>query len=121
MRLTEPILTGYLKTMKSGKEAVDEALPIYRTDPGETFDVGDSGWWFQQAEGLLQSGIEFGVTGAITGGVTNAAGKVLSGLSKTSPQVAQAIKTVTNATAMNYVEIQDDVNRGIQYHLQQWS
>ena len=89
---------------KKGKESMGEAMPIYRTDPGETFDFGDSGWWFEQVEGLLQSGVEFGVTGAIVGGTLGAASKTLAQLAKTNAKIAQMTKTGTSAFAMNYVE-----------------
>lgn len=103
------------------KGDLDENFEIYRTNPDKIFDFTDSGSWFQQVEGLIDSTVGFGLTGAALGiGIGGAIGSTKAGLSAvnkaaqfankflgtavTNSQLAGAITTIGSAVASNYVE-----------------
>jgi hypothetical protein len=67
---------------QQGREGLEEELPTYRENPGEVFDVGDSGWWMQHGMGLTESIGEFLVTGAGVGGILGKGAKGLSAVMK---------------------------------------
>lgn len=82
------------------KQGVSEALPIYREQPGKSFDLGDSGWWVENGASLVGSIAEFAATGA-------GLGVMLSGLSKMG-QAGELAATLLSATGLNQAEsIQD--------------
>ena len=60
---------------KAWKQSTDEEFPIYRENPGESLDLGDPAYWIEQGSGLVNSAIEFGITGGILS-------KSITGLSK---------------------------------------
>lgn len=72
---------------KAWKESTDEAFPIYRENPGESLDLGDPAYWVEQGSGLVNSAIEFGISGGILS-------KGLQGLSKVAK-----LNALSNAVA----------------------
>jgi hypothetical protein len=80
---------AFTEFAKKHRGDLEEALPAYRENPEEVFDLGDSGWWMQHGEGLVESIGEFLVTGA---GVGGALGKSAKGLAK----LVQASRTTEN-------------------------
>ena len=85
------------RAMQEFKEDVNQALPIYRTDPQKALDWRDSGWWFENGSGLVESIAAFAGTGLITGGV-------LGGALARLGQAGQGAATVLNAAALNQAE-----------------
>lgn len=82
------------------KQGVSEALPIYRENPGKSFDLGDSGWWIENGSSLVGSIAEFAATGA-------GLGALLGGLSKMG-QAGELAATLLSAIGLNQAEsIQD--------------
>ena len=73
------------KAMKSGKESIDEAAPIYRRDPNASFDFGDSGYWAQMSQGIIESATQFVALGAGVGSLVGSlAGRIVGGLARMS-------------------------------------
>ena len=48
------------RTMQEWKNPFGE---VYRENPNEVWDMGDSGWWFTHVPQLLESVVSFGVQG----------------------------------------------------------
>ena len=111
---TDDEVGNWLSTLveENIKNPINEAFPIYRKNPGKALDFGDSGWWYENGSGLVNSigGFAFG------GGVL---AKGLSGLSKItkakklsdfilgankSEKFAQGISALTQATMLNQAE-----------------
>lgn len=103
--------------MKGIQENVNEALPIYRENPNENLDFGDSGYWFENGSSLVQSMLGFVGAGYVTGGVGSATVtrgaktlKWLQTLGKTSQLGAEGLNatrvatTITNALMLNQAE-----------------
>ena len=65
------------QTMSDWQDAWKAKNPIYRENPGTSFDIGDSGWWIDNISNLMDSAGAFALTGYITGGIL---GKVAKGL-----------------------------------------
>lgn len=61
------------------KQGIDEALPIYRENPNESFNFGDSAWWFENISGVTESAAAFVITSYLTGG---ALGRVFTGAAR---------------------------------------
>lgn len=78
------------------KESTNEALPIYRENPGESLDFGDSAWWMSNGSSLVQSIGGF----AISGGVVS---KGLQGLSKAA-KLAKLTSKITGANTANKID-----------------
>jgi hypothetical protein len=78
---------------ESIKQSVNEDLPIYRENPGESLDFGDVGWWLENGSALGQSIGGFALGG---GAIT----KSLSGLSK----LTKAKKLATIIAGSNKAE-----------------
>lgn len=78
------VITEWAKKLK---QDTDEAFPIYRENPGKTLDLGDPAYWVEQGSGLVNSAIEFGISGGILS-------KGLSGLSKIAK-----LRQLSNAVA----------------------
>ena len=109
---------NWLSTMMKGvQEDVNEELPIYRINPGEALDYGDSAWWFENGANLTTSALGFVGAGYITGGISSAAigklgqgAKALRTLGKTNQlghqgqQGVYALSALTNAIALNQAE-----------------
>ena len=72
---------------KAWKQSTDEAFPIYRENPGKSLDLGDPAYWVEQGSGLVNSAIEFGISGGILS-------KGLTGLSKIAK-----LRQLSNAVA----------------------
>ena len=72
---------------KAWKQSTDEAFPIYRENPGKALDLGDPAYWVEQGSGLVNSAIEFGISGGILS-------KGLNGLSKIAK-----LRQLSNAVA----------------------
>lgn len=91
------------------RKDVNEALPIYRKNPGEAFDVGDSAWWIENGSNIAESALSFAATGYGVGagikGVLKGA-KWLRSLGQASQlgKGEQALATVLNATGLNQSE-----------------
>jgi hypothetical protein len=84
---------------------VNDYFPIYRENPGEAFDIFDSGWWFENGSGLVNSISEFAALGAMTGGA-GAGVRWLSGLKKASDgtKLAAGFDTLTSSFMLNQAE-----------------
>lgn len=52
------------------KGDINEFAPIHRTNPGESFDITDSGWWFENGSSLAESATAFVATTFLTRGAT---------------------------------------------------
>lgn len=65
------------QTMSDWQDMWKAKNPIYRENPGTSFDMGDSGWWIDNISNLLDSAGAFALTGYISGGIL---GKVAKGL-----------------------------------------
>jgi hypothetical protein len=78
------------------KQSTNEALPIYRQNPGKSLDFGDSGWWIENGSALFNSIGGF----AIGGGVIT---KGLTGLSKLTKakKLAEVMLTANKAEKVN--------------------
>ena len=72
--------------MNKGTQAMNEALPIYRENPGKALDITDSGWWFDNGFSLVESITSFVATGGIVA-------KTITGLARgfKAMKLAQAI------------------------------
>jgi len=64
------------KAMGQVKEGIDEAMPIYRPN-NETFDWGDSGFYWSSVKGILDSAVGFGLPG---GAIAKGVGAGLKGI-----------------------------------------
>jgi len=65
---------SFSKAMVEGKKAIDEALPIYRTNPGEVVDFSDSGFYWSAMKGLVDSAVGFGLVGMGAGALVKGVG-----------------------------------------------
>jgi len=96
--------TNWLSEMaKSGKESIDESLPIFRQNPNATWDVGDGAWWWSNVQGLIDSGIGFGGTGALAGAGLRGLG-ALTNLQKIGATGESLVTSLGAGSAMNYAE-----------------
>lgn len=64
---------------RDGKGWIDNELPIYRESPSEVWDLDDPAWYAQQAQGVIDSGIGFGLLGLGAGAIV---GKIAGGLAR---------------------------------------
>lgn len=56
------------RSMEDLKQQVNkDVLPIYRENPGESLDIGDSAWWMENGGQLIESAGSFLATGGIVG------------------------------------------------------
>lgn len=117
----------FVESMANIKQDVNEALPIYRQNPGKTFDVTDTAWWFDNGSNVVTSGLAFAAIGYATGGVLNAglsaaargtigavnAGRVAMGadavlqattLAPKTMNVINGLSTLGNAILLNQME-----------------
>jgi len=102
-----------------GRQGLEGALPTYRQNPNEVFDLTDSGWWAQHGLGLFESIGEFFVTGAGVGSATSAAakgiasavkaGKVLSGGLQATAQLGTASTLAYTEGAISGAQIYKEV------------
>jgi hypothetical protein len=67
---------------KRNRQSLNEALPNYRENPDQVFDLGDSAWWLEHGQGLVESVGEFLVTGAGVGGALGKSAKGLASVIK---------------------------------------
>ena len=51
------------------KDIVNEATPIYRENPEESFNFGDFAYWMEQGSGIATSALAFAAIGYATGGL----------------------------------------------------
>jgi len=97
------------KMATSGKEWLDEIMPIYRENPNEVFDWSDPAFYFESWRELLNSAVQFAVPGgAITKGFSalghlSKANKVLQFL-KASPTLSKTISGLPAAGVTNWME-----------------
>jgi hypothetical protein len=86
--------------MEEFKSTVNQDyFPIYRENPGEHLDLGDSGWWFENGASLVESIGGFAITGALVGGALGLAANI----TKTGVW-GQRAATLLNATVLNQAE-----------------
>lgn len=81
------------------KEELDKAFPIFRTNPGETIDMSDPGFYWQSLSSLLDSAVGFGAAGGVIGTASKAA--AIARLGKIGTKI---IPQVLGGTAMNLAE-----------------
>lgn len=93
-----------IRAGKDIKESIDESFPIYRTDPNATWDFSDSGWVWQQIQGLVDSGVGFGATGFGIGSMFGKGAASLAQMTKMGLITEELIATVGSGIAMNYAE-----------------
>jgi hypothetical protein len=86
-------------------EETNKQLPIYRRNPGEAFDWTDSGWWFENGSGLVNSIGEFVALGAMTGGVGSGL-RFMTGLKAMSDgtKAARAFDALASSFLLNQAE-----------------
>jgi hypothetical protein len=65
---------------KNNKEALREALPIYRKRPDQTFDWSDSGFYYDMFANVLDTAVGFGAVGMGAGLAVKGAGALFKGL-----------------------------------------
>ena len=89
---------------KEQQQSLDEWAPIYRENPNQTWDMDDSGWWWQQIEGVVGSGVGFGLTGAAVGSLIGRGAAALSQMTKMGLIGEEIVATLGTAAATNYAE-----------------
>jgi broad specificity phosphatase PhoE len=77
------------------QEETNKLFPIYRTNPDKTFDIGNSGWWMENASNLVNMAGSFALTGLITGGILGKLAQTL-GDGEIAPWVLKAFNTKAN-------------------------
>lgn len=93
--------TNWLSELaKSGKEGINEALPFHMHNPGESWNVGESGWWWQSVASLGESAVGYGLTGFGAG----AALRGTAGALNMGKKASDLTSTLGGAFAMNYAE-----------------
>ena len=93
------------------KNIVNQALPIYRQDPGKALDVSDPAWWFENGTNLVQSAAAFVGLGYLTGaasvGAISRGTKTLEwlkSLNNTIPNFTRNMSAVTSSVLLNQAE-----------------
>jgi len=89
------------------RQNMEEALPTYRENPNQVFDLKDPAWWMQHGEGLVESIGEFFVTGAGIGGALGKSAKGLTSVLKAGrygEALGQGIAQLGTASALAYTE-----------------
>jgi len=92
---------------QAGKEAVNEALPVYRENPSQVWNPGDFAWWVENGEGLVESIASFYVLGA---GLATATSKIASGAARMAgfmakgTQAARGVAAGATAAGLAYSE-----------------
>ena len=86
-----------------GKEGLNDALPVYRLNPNETFDLGDFAWWMQNGAGLVESVAQFAAVGAGLGSVLARGAAAVSRTAAASRVLSLGAQTLT-AGSLAYVE-----------------
>jgi hypothetical protein len=76
---------------QQGKKGLKDALPVYRENPNQVFDVSDPAWWYENGSGLVESIAQFYVTGA---GVGTLLGKGASATTKLASNILQSGKAI---------------------------
>lgn len=102
----ELVSNSIYDAMEEYKQMIDEELPIYRENPGESFSMGDSAWWIDNIAGVTESAAAFVITSYLTGGVLGKAftaaargGRIASlGLKGKDLAVATRMSRVINPT-----------------------
>lgn len=97
------------QAMQKWKDSVNEATPIYRENPTQSFDVGDFAYWMENGSNLVTSAAAFAVLGYATGGVGGAAlrglgmgARTLAG-ARTGAAIGQYLETGGNALVNAYM------------------
>jgi hypothetical protein len=98
--------------MEEYKNSVDESIPIYRSNPGESFAFGDSGWWYKNIAGTVESATAFVLSSYMTGA---AVGKVLTGAFRGGKYLAAALNGKDAAVAARFgAAMGANASKGIQ-------
>jgi len=95
-----------VEAMVAGREEVSKKFPMYREDPGATWDISDSAWWIQNGQGLTESIGEFFATGAGVGGGLGKGAKALNSVIKSQllQKGIQGAATLGTAGTLAYTE-----------------
>lgn len=92
------------QTMQEWKNPLGEA---YRENPNETWDMGDSAWWFNNFGQLTESAATFAIQGAgfakLFGGMAKGAAALLGGTAR-ARSITSGVANVLSATALAYQE-----------------
>lgn len=91
---------------KARREDLSEALPIYRENPDQVWDMSDPAWWINNGLGLAESIGEFLVTGAGVGGALSKSAKLAQVISTSQKvgRVAQLGAQSLTAATLAYTE-----------------
>ncbi len=90
------------EAMKSLKDPFGE---VYRENPEEVWDPGDSAWWIDNLGGLAESAIEFAVPGGLLGKAFKGAALMAAGrLGRTGLQMAKGAAMTGTASTLAYME-----------------
>lgn len=91
--------------MEELKQQLNEALPIYRENPNEAFDVGDPGWWYENGSSLLSSIGAFAAQGAVVGATFGAgAAGLTANAAKWAQKLARGGANLATAAGLNQTE-----------------
>ena len=110
---------GLVEFAKRNRQSLEEALPVFRENPEEVFDLTDNAWWVQHGSGLVESIGEFlatgvGVGSALGKGATTTAralnlGAKASGALQSGAQVLTSASLAYTEGAMSGAEIYKEV------------
>ena len=97
------------RAMEDLKQSTNEAMPIYRENPGQPLDMGDSGWWYENGSQIAESAAAFVITGyGLGAGLTKGAQALrwMLSLGKTTELTAgmRGATALLNATGLNQAE-----------------
>jgi hypothetical protein len=98
---------AFTEIARNSRDWLENKLPVYRENPNEVFDLGNSAWWINHGQGLVESVGEFLVTGAGVGKGLSTGAKALGKVLKTGElgnKVLQGAAQLGTASSLAYTE-----------------
>ena len=103
----------FSSAMRSAREGLDEAMPVYQQEPGKAWAPGDTGWWANNVTGLVESMAEFFAVNALTGGMGGAISRGASlGRTAMLARNAKLAKGIANLTPDKMLKAQQAIDKG---------
>lgn len=103
----------FSSAMRSAREGLDEAMPVYQQEPGKAWAPGDTGWWANNVTGLVESMAEFFAVSALTGGMGGAISRGASlGRTAVLARNARLAKGIANLTPDKMLRAQQAIDKG---------